>query len=255
MAVHCKHRCHARHLWPCDALVRRMCPQNFSLVAAESVRALQKCNSTLFRNPAMLRNLPTAELAGYLQRCFGRGRAMHYVQTSAYAVCILHALRWFRRGQFLFLRYEDLVRSTGARILGKIGSFLGLHVDDELRRTAGASECDPSRSHRTSFASRSPTAPEDLASVVPDLEWLFGPYTTMLQELVGGEFRLSAQDHTLPPLDEKERARRREALASIMQKRAERVRKQRESAAQQRRAARAFRRQTQARAHHVQDTA
>ena len=39
-----------------------------------------------------------------------RGQAMMYVETSMYAVCLLHALRHFRREQFLFLRYEDLMR-------------------------------------------------------------------------------------------------------------------------------------------------
>lgn len=66
---------------------------------------LRTCNATLFRNVSLLRSLPTPELSAYLAKCWNYGGAMMYAQTSMYSVCILHALRYFRREQFLFLRY------------------------------------------------------------------------------------------------------------------------------------------------------
>ena len=66
---------------------------------------LRTCNASLFRNVSLLRSLPTPELSAYLAKCWNYGGAMMYAQTSMYSVCILHALRYFRREQFLFLRY------------------------------------------------------------------------------------------------------------------------------------------------------
>lgn len=122
---------------------------NFSTVIASAISRLRQCNVSLFRNVRSLRRLPTAELAGYLRNCFGRGRAMMYVPSSLYAVCLEHALRLFAREQvlgpvapycrlpccgvrvglifachplcccvqFLFVRYESLAKYTSARRL------------------------------------------------------------------------------------------------------------------------------------------
>ena len=39
------------------------------------IRDLRKCNGTLFGDPARLIKLPTAELGGYMRKCFGAGAA------------------------------------------------------------------------------------------------------------------------------------------------------------------------------------
>ena len=41
--------------------------------------------------------------------------AMEYVTNSLYPVCIAGALRIFKREQFLFLRFEDLMRMKAVR--------------------------------------------------------------------------------------------------------------------------------------------
>lgn len=48
-----------------------------------------------------------------------------YPQLSMYAPCVLHALRYFERDQFLFLKYEDLMRMDAASIVRLIGRFTG----------------------------------------------------------------------------------------------------------------------------------
>ena len=67
------------------------------------------CNSTLYHRPDLLMGLPDEELHGYVKKCF-KGMAMEYVTNSLYPICIAGALRIFKREQFLFLRFEDLMR-------------------------------------------------------------------------------------------------------------------------------------------------
>lgn len=50
---------------------------------------------------------------------------MMYPHLSMYAPCIIHALRYFERDQFLFLRYEDLMRMDAASIVRLVGRFTG----------------------------------------------------------------------------------------------------------------------------------
>ena len=49
--------------------------RNFSASMAYLIRDLQKCNGTLFGDPARLIKLPTAELGEYMRKCFGAGAA------------------------------------------------------------------------------------------------------------------------------------------------------------------------------------
>ena len=202
---------------------------NFTHVAAQQVAHLQACNRSLFRNASALRALPTAELEHYLRRCFGAGRAMMYVPSSAAAVCILHALRLFDVHQFLFLRYEDLVGMSAQRIVARLGRFLGLHVDEHVVQLAARRGCEPASSRRSqSFVARGPTANLELASMTPSHEWLYAPYDELLQQLVGRRFRWTRKTHQLAPLTADERARRAALLDEIVAKRTARIRRQRE---------------------------
>ena len=80
------------------------------------MEAFRKCNSTLFHRPDLLVALPDYELFKYVGKCF-RGMAMEYVTNSLYPICIAGALRIFKRDQFLFLRFEDLMRMKAPALL------------------------------------------------------------------------------------------------------------------------------------------
>ena len=50
------------------------------------------------------------------------------------------AMRYFKRSQFLVLRYEDLMHMDGVSVLSLLSRFTGLHLSQEaLRRSRGAS--------------------------------------------------------------------------------------------------------------------
>ena len=185
---------------------------------AMRVKHLRDCNATLFRNTALLKRLPTSELAKYLSRCWNSGGAMMYPQTSLYAVCVLHALRHFPRRQFLFLRYEDLMAMDHASILKLIGRFYGLYAGDDLVAAAEPSgRCQPAGGGRpkpaggakatgkraSTLRSDRRRTPSTYATISPEerilynrskleiardpeaYEALFGPYNELLSELVG----------------------------------------------------------------------
>ena len=180
------------------------------------LRRLRKCNTTLYQNPQLLRSLPTSELATYLRKCFRSGQAMMYVETSMYAVCVEHALRHFRREQFLFLRYEDLMRMDRTSIVALVARFAGLDADVQLLRNASAhGKCSfgadadigrKPRSYSSSYSSSSIDSAEQLAAAAPHLERLFDPYNTLLAELVHPAFRWHTSDHTKTPLDAAQKA-------------------------------------------------
>jgi len=119
--------------------------RNFTSAMEGKLSALRRCNETLFDQPLLLETLPTEELAEYVQSCYRQGRAMMYPQLSMYAPCILHALRYFRREQFLFLRYEDLMKMSAEAIVRLVGHFSGLHLDAELvAQAVEGGKCQPS---------------------------------------------------------------------------------------------------------------
>ena len=176
------------------------------------LRRLRKCNITLYENAQLVRSLPTAELAAYLRKCFRSGQAMMYVETSMYAVCLEHALRHFRREQFLFLRYEDLMRMDRTSVVALIARFAGLETNVQLLREASAhGKCSfgvdavPGRKPQ-SYSSSSVDSAEQLAAAAPQLERLFDPYNMLLAELVHPAFRWHTSDHTKTPLDAAQKA-------------------------------------------------
>ena len=162
--------------------------KNFSASIATQVHKLRTCDPALFMQPRKLRALPTAQLAAYIDRCFGAGRAMAYIQTSMYSVCLLHALRHFRREQFLLLRYEDLMRMDADSVLALLARFTGLHPPT-TRHRASRKTCQPGAAKgaaRNSYSGTSPVGAEMLNEAAPLLEKLFAPYNALLRDLVAG---------------------------------------------------------------------
>lgn len=196
--------------------------KTFAAALDIKLRRLRKCNHTLYQNVPLLRTLPTAELAGYLRQCFGRGQAMSYVETSTYGVCLLHALRYFRREQFLFLRFEDVIRMRIDALLALVARFVGLDAPDAalLRAVVSRGECrlgsgggGSGRSVRKamSFSSSSVNAAELLAAGAPRLERFLAPYDALLAELAHPALRWEASDHFLQPLNASQKAARLKA--------------------------------------------
>ena len=169
----------------------------FGTSFALKARQLQTCNRTLFRNPAALKNLSTDELSRYLKRCWNFGGAMRYATNSLYSVCVLHALRWFRREQFLFLRYEDLMSMEPESLLKLIGRFTGLYAGDDLiEANRGNKRCTP-RARKGGRATNTykTISPEERVLYNASARYIkgdratlnafFAPYNAMLAELVG----------------------------------------------------------------------
>lgn len=157
---------------------------NWSKAAAHHVRRLRACNGTLFRNTSLLASLPTAELTAYLKACFGRGGATMYLTSSLYSVCLLHALRFFGREQFLFLRYEDLKTLGTEALLRVVARFAGLHIDDELIRAASASK----RCELSSAPASSSHELRERDPITPFLQSFFAPYNRLLAKLIHPSF-------------------------------------------------------------------
>ena len=178
--------------------------KRFGPSMANKMRQLQVCNVSLFGNASALRNLPVAELATYMRKCFNRGAATMYATTSMYAVCIRHALHLFDRGQFLFLRFEDLMRLERDTLLGLIANFTGLSPPSrgvrvrECMRSSGSSKPN-------SYSATAPDAGEQLEEASSELERFFAPYNALLAEMVHPAFRWRRSDHTMRKLDARER--------------------------------------------------
>jgi len=221
---------------------------NFTEAMQVKLQGLRACNRTIYDDPTMLPTLPTAELGAYIQACFRQGKAMMYPQLSMYAPCILHALRYFSREQFLFLRYEDLMRMDAEAIVRLVGRFTGLHLDDGLVTTAvsegkcapymdpraeakraaarmakakpgrqrvAAKAPAPKASKPMSFSGNSEDAAEYLTGPTGiALERFFDPYNKMLADAIGPEFRWRRADHWKKALNSTEyeahRANRKE---------------------------------------------
>jgi len=198
------------------------------------IHTLRTCNQSLFQKPELLKKLPTYELTTYLKKCFSRGKAMMYPHTSMYSVCILHALRFFKREQFLFLRYEDLMKMHSDALIRLISRFTGLYVDESLLKVAQSSGKCQAVSQKAkkpmSFSSNSVDAAEILRDSSTHLEALFDPYNHVLTELIHPAFHWHTSDHRKRPLN----ATEREAHIKAAQEAEERkVRNKKKSAAQQ----------------------
>jgi len=168
---------------------------NFSTAMARKVWRLYKCDPDLFRNTARLLRLSTPALGRYIRRCFGGGRAMEYLATSLYAVCIEHALRLFSRKQFLFLRFEDLKRMQPAAVIRIIARFTGLSAEAALTDATALKKCTARRKkpHRSNSVLRNEA--EQLATVTAPLERIFDPYNHMLSKIVHPALRWSMSSH------------------------------------------------------------
>ena len=204
---------------------------DFGAVMAAKIERLKLCNATLFRNPALLKALPTNELSHYLDKCFDNGKAMAYPQTSLYGVCIEHALRFFERDQFLFLKYEDLMQMDARSLVRLIVRFTGLHFDEKLELAAvGSDKCTPHSKRRPmSFSSSSPDADLILEATSPHLEEFFAPYNQMLQEIIHPQIFWHASSHQKPQLNESLRATLRQQLREKEMRKAARLQKARQS--------------------------
>ena len=189
----------ARSEWAMFALQWAWDPINeFGTSFATRVQQMKACNTTLFRNIPLLKSLPTHELASYLQSCWNYGGALMYATNSMYSVCVLHALRHFKREQFLFLRYEDMMAMTSSALLRLIGRFTGLYAGDDLLEQNQGPRCQPA-SRKGGRASRTydTLSPEEKVwynesskykeADRETLSALFAPYNQLLAELVGHE--------------------------------------------------------------------
>jgi len=138
---------------------------------------------------------------------------MMYPQTSMYAVCLEHALRYFPREQFLFLRYEDLMRMDARAILRLISRFTGLYLDERVLKAAEREgKCQPHsklRGRPMSYSSHSADAAEFLAEAAAPLERFFSPYNALLAELIHPDFRWHHSDHVKRRLNATEKAAQR----------------------------------------------
>jgi hypothetical protein len=171
--------------------------RDFGATFAQRVQQLRLCNETLFRNPSVLKSLPTAELSSYLGRCWNFGGAMMYATNSLYAVCVLHALRFFRREQFLFLRYEDLMSMSAEAVLKLVGRFTGLYAGGDLiKSNQQHNRCHPgARKGGRAAHTYDTISPEErvlynhsAAFVRANrlyFDELFRPYNALLTELIG----------------------------------------------------------------------
>ena len=122
--------------------------KSFAKRATEQMDKFKKCNSTLFQRPDLLRALPDVELFAYMTKCF-KGMAMEYVLNSLYPVCIAGALRIFKREQFLFLRFEDLMRMKAPAVLTLLSNFTGLYTDERIIHQVRAQhECEAGRARK-----------------------------------------------------------------------------------------------------------
>jgi len=163
----------------------------------------RKCNATLFHRPDLLTALPDYELAAYVSKCF-RGMAMEYVTNSLYPICIASALRIFKREQFLFLRFEDLMRMKAPGLLTMLSNFTGLYTDSKIiQRVRDMRECEATRAKKVplSFTQKANAsvqaraARDGLRAAIPELERFYKPYDQMLQALVHPAFQWSAATH------------------------------------------------------------
>ena len=114
------------------------------------------------------------------------------------------ALRVFKREQFLFLRFEDLMRMKAPGLLTMLSNFTGLYTDPEIiARVRRMRECEAGRAKKVplSFTQKSNasenarSARAGLRTAIPDLEQFYMPYDQMLQSLVHPAFQWSRDTH------------------------------------------------------------
>ena len=156
------------------------------------------------RPDLLILSLPDEELSAYVKKCF-RGMAMEYVTNSLYPICIASALRIFKRSNFLFLRFEDLMRMRAPGVLKLLSNGTGLYTDDEIiKRVRDARQCEAGRARKVPLSfthskatntSASRRARIELAEAIPTLEAFYKPYNAMLQKLVHPAFQWGPDTH------------------------------------------------------------
>ena len=132
-----------------------------------------------------------------------RHGAARYVTNSLYPICIAGALRIFKREQFLFLRFEDLMRMKAPALLHLLSNFTGLYTDPEIvQLVRGKRECEAGLAKKVPLSftkkgedSQARRAKDDLKKSIPDLERFYAPYSAMLQELVHPAFVWGPETH------------------------------------------------------------
>jgi len=161
--------------------------------------SFKQCNKTLFHNIPLLRSLPNDELFRYITKCI-RGNAMQYITNSIYPICVEAALRIFRKEQFLFLRFEDVMRMKAPAVLRLLSNFTGLYTDDRIiHKVRQNGECEAPRAKKVPLSfgkDKKADAPrEDLVRNMGEFEAFFKPYDELLMELVHPAFHWDASTH------------------------------------------------------------
>lgn len=174
---------------------------NFLKRMRSQMASFRACNETLFHRNDIVRGLPDEELFTYVNKCF-RGKAMEYITNSIYPVCVLAALRVFPRDQFLFLRFEDLMRLKAPALVRLLANFTGLYTDDAIidsLQRRGHCEAGSAKKVPLSFGkdSRTMDARQVLGETMGEFEAFFKPYDELLQELVHPEFVWTKKTHLL----------------------------------------------------------
>lgn len=178
---------------------------SFYTKVTKQMDTFRKCSGTLFGKPELLEHLPNEELFAYMKKCF-KGMAMEYITNSLYPICIAGALRIFKREQFLFLRFEDLMRMKAPAILQLISNFTGLYTDDSIiSKVRAARECEAGRARKVPLSftavkngTKENNARSDLQRAMPAMEAFFKPYDGMLRSIIGPAFGWSAATHPIP---------------------------------------------------------
>ena len=123
--------------------------------------------------------------------------------NSLYPVCISGALRIFKREQFLFLRFEDLMRMKAPALLNLLSNFTGLHTDPEIiSKVRSMRQCEAGIARKVPLSftqkgntSKARAAKEDFELAIPSLETFYAPYNKMLQDLVHPAFLWGPATH------------------------------------------------------------
>lgn len=214
--------------------------RSFGQAMHATAEQLEKCNATLFgENVARLSSLPTDEIATYMRSCYRVGQAMAYFHTSTYAVCILHALRYFSPSQFLFLRTDELMSMDARTVVRRIADFAGLHAIIDQVPTPGDrglpqkttteihSACSPLHHRVMAATMHAADASESLANATPWLTDRFAPYNALLVSLLGSRFFWRPSDQKVEPLSGAVRERVEAQARSRLAKHQVRVRQAR----------------------------
>ena len=118
------------------------------------LHALDKCNSTLYRQPSLLRKLPADEILAYFGKCW-RGTWRDHVTNILPYVCLsAWVAAGFQPHQFRVVRQEKMRSLRAPQLLTALSNFTGLtynqevlhHMDIELQAHCEAPDTGANRS-------------------------------------------------------------------------------------------------------------